>query len=281
MSTPAVAFYDTQAREGGVPQHASAIEPVRRFNNWVKDRIINEAMTELVRVTTKNGGRIDTLDLACGRGGDMGKWARAIGRVHAPRLSVTFMDASTESLKEAHRRATDLKVRFAPAYVHGDMVAAWPTHRVPLAPRFHFVSCQFALHYAFATPQTAQATLNHIAAVMLPRMPFVCTVPNAHRVRALAMTQCAARQHMSITPSATNPRAYTFWLRDAVDHVEEYYVEDMELISCAATVGLTLASRKSFAQFAEDYNFPVAPPEVPEGMRAIVDLYDVWVFVKL
>jgi len=48
--------------------------------------------------------------------------------------------------------------------------------------RFHMVSCQFALHYAFASQCSANTFFRTVAAALLPGYYFIATLPNAPQV---------------------------------------------------------------------------------------------------
>lgn len=61
------AHYNARPDEGHSARSRSAILHLRTFNNWIK----NVMMKEFAR-----GRNLRVLDLACGKGGDLGKWNR-------------------------------------------------------------------------------------------------------------------------------------------------------------------------------------------------------------
>ncbi|KAK7249737.1 mRNA (guanine-N7-)-methyltransferase [Aureococcus anophagefferens] len=67
----AASFYNTLKRDRGT-QHETRIYHMRRFNNWVKSELIRKAAARAAP-----GGPLSVLDLACGKGGDLSKWANA------------------------------------------------------------------------------------------------------------------------------------------------------------------------------------------------------------
>ncbi|CAI5475474.1 unnamed protein product [Closterium sp. Yama58-4] len=135
------------------------------------------------------GARV--LDLACGKGGDLTKWARvnvgfylgvdvAEGSVH---------DAMARYNGDSHRSfaggdgadSDRRQMRFPAKLACADCFGvALDRELLPWAP-FDICSTQFALHYSFETEQRARCGLRNIAALLRPAGGmFIGTIPDAN-----------------------------------------------------------------------------------------------------
>ena len=120
------------------------------------------------------------LDLACGRGGDVSKWAALGARRY------TGVDIAEEALRVARQRYAHL--RLDQRYLCRDMIAF-------RSPHLHdMISIQFAMHYAGATQARLRALWTALAAQLAPGEDsrIVCTFPDAHALARAALT--AARR---------------------------------------------------------------------------------------
>jgi mRNA (guanine-N7-)-methyltransferase len=63
-------FYDAQqgAVNEAAREHSETIF-LKKFNNFIKTLLI-------IQFSRQSGGGLSVLDLCCGRGGDLGKWAQ-------------------------------------------------------------------------------------------------------------------------------------------------------------------------------------------------------------
>jgi mRNA (guanine-N7-)-methyltransferase len=268
-------FYDSKADEAHADsakaRQLSPIIALRQFNNWVKACLIHE-------YTPFPGAHV--LDLAGGKGGDLQKWWNSCVR------SMTLVDFSPKSVDEAKRRFEHLKkvegLRFEADFVVGDCRRL---DQLPLKrSQFHTISCQFALHYLFASEEDAQATINGIGARLVQGGCFIGTIPSARRLkdrREGAGGNEFGNAHYKVT--FKSPECYTFWLEDAVDSQDEYLVPPAMLVQLANKAGMRLITMQSFDTFRSKHGLKFTrmhPKELSPELDEIFMLYDVFVFQK-
>lgn len=226
----------------------SDILALRELNNWVKSELI----LACVRLNDF------VLDLACGKGGDLPKWKEA--RVGA----YCGVDVALRSVRSDARSRYNLgKHKFPAALFVADCFGAdLPRALLPAFGTFDVVSCQFALHYAFATEARARRAIANVAALLRPGGVFVGTTADADAlVRKLRAARGArfGNDVYSVSfgaggkvfPSERGPfgHAYSFTLSESVDGVEEYLVHQPTLVALAAGEGLTLRLWSNFHAF--------------------------------
>ena len=174
-----------------------------------------------------HGGRLRVVDVACGRGGDAGKFGEREGNVEW----YLGVDASAPAAAEARRRAYEERVRCASIAV-GDGVDAFPACECGAA---NLVTCFFALHYIATSEERADALLARVAAALGPGGIFAgCAVDE----RALPAG----------VPRAWGAR-YTFQLPQLIESTEECCVPWAAFAALAAERGLHVAFRRSFDKF--------------------------------
>ena len=86
------------------PERCADLEPAHRYNNYVKNCLIQDYM--------KQGAQV--LDLACGRGGDLKKFRENKAG------SYYGLDAVPERIEEARERHRSAKCMFAAVFEVGD-----------------------------------------------------------------------------------------------------------------------------------------------------------------
>ena len=281
----------------------SDILHVRNLHNWIKSVLIGRHL--------RPGAAV--LDLACGKGGDMQKFRvgecatycgvdialqsvrDAVGRYNGcngrPGMPFTghfaaadFCDARLSSvlppgvtyqasLSLPISRSPSLAPRLSPLFPTRDSVStrdAFPLHISQL------VSCQFAVHYAFATEARAEAMLANVASQLEPGGFFVGTTPDANvlvsRLRAApelsfgnGRYQVAFNaRHSSKRFDAAAPFGigYRFSLNEAVDDCEEYLVHLPAFERLARKHGLQLLFANNFTDFFAQVRRPL-PSELP------------------
>jgi len=77
----------------------------RRLNNWIKEIVMQAAVGALVRVHPGRKTALAVLDLAGGRGGDVGKFQRCVERAGTALKAYGAADVSEASVAEARARA--------------------------------------------------------------------------------------------------------------------------------------------------------------------------------
>ncbi|KAI9566486.1 mRNA capping enzyme-domain-containing protein [Boletus coccyginus] len=255
--------------EVGVKQRMeSPIIGLKYFNNWVKSvlitRFAHPALTS-APVTQSSGpgrGRGKVLDLGCGKGGDLTKWAKAQVR------ELVCADIADVSVTQARERWQGMPFpKFDAAFAAIDcytepLSKAFPLER--LAQPFDVVSMQFCMHYAFETSQKARCMLRNVSQYLRKGGVFLGTIPNADQL---------LERLDALPPSATNlsfgnavyrirfedrqsrplfGHRYYFFLKDAVEDVPEYIVDWDNFVGLAAEYSLYPIYKEEFHQiFAE------------------------------
>ena len=154
---------------------------MRQYHNRVKEHVIRKAAALcLPEPTQSNKGTstLHVLDLACGRGGDLHKWAKTGCD------NYMGIDISDELLAEAKSRARDMKTkypRFHPDFQHADL-----RHEPIVYDMGHrtsdIVSCQFALHYFYETEEAFNNFSGVIKRTLRPGGVFIASLFDGYRV---------------------------------------------------------------------------------------------------
>jgi mRNA (guanine-N7-)-methyltransferase len=247
--------YSGRQQQSAAERAQSVTIGLKSFNNWLK--------TVLLNLYCRRSDFV--LDLCSGKGGDLTKWTRL--RVGA----VVFADVASESVKHSLERYLQMrssrKCDFPAFFVDADCSQANLFSLHPAMQRFtqfghfDFVSCQFALHYAFETEARARALVRNAASRLRPGGHFVCTVPNAHLIvkrlrstRGLSYGNELYRIRVEAPKNVAGPlpafgAEYFFTLIDAVEDCPEYLVHPAVLESIAADYGLELVLHQPFDEF--------------------------------
>jgi mRNA (guanine-N7-)-methyltransferase len=207
-------------------------------------------------------GRGKVLDLGCGKGGDLTKWAKA--RVK----ELVCADIADISVTQARERwQTMPHPRFDAAFAAIDcytepLSKAFPPER--LAQPFDVVSMQFCMHYAFETSQKARCMLRNVSDYLRKGGVFLGTIPNADQLleRLDALPPSAtdlsfgnAVYRIRFEDRQSRPlfgHRYYFFLNDAVEDVPEYIVDWDNFVGLAAEYSLYPIYKEEFHQiFAE------------------------------
>lgn len=193
------------------------------LNNWAKASLIREAVRAM---RPPRVAPYALLDLAGGRGGDIGKWA------HVPLRSYTLLDAAPEAVAEARSRAARLPSGIPFLGLVGD--ARTPCAAGASGP-YDIVSCQFALNYLAPRGARLTALFETWDALLAPGAAIVLTYANWDAL-AEARTGGGTGAPFRVThpgwdaggtaPAPTSiaprPTSYVFSLPPAVSHLREY-----------------------------------------------------------
>ncbi|CAI5460914.1 unnamed protein product [Closterium sp. Yama58-4] len=253
-------------------REASPIIHLKKLNNWIK--------SVLIRLHTHPARGARVLDLACGKGGDLTKWARVNVGFY---LGVDVAEGSVHNAMaryngDSHRSfaggggARDegdgdrRQMRFPAKLACADCFGV-PLDRelLPWAP-FDICSTQFALHYSFETEQRARCGLRNIAALLRPGGKFIGTIPDAnvlvHKLRAspnlrfgnsvYSIEFAAEFADKKFPCSRPYGIRYEFRLEDAVD-CPEWLVPFAFLQRLAAEYGLQVLYHANFHQFIKTH----------------------------
>lgn len=178
-------FYNKLKRNATSDRAESMLFHMRAMNNWVKSILIADF--------SKRGDCV--LDLACGKGGDLMKWAK---RGFAKYVGV---DIAQKSLEDAVDRFSnnnqnrELNVMF----VQGDLGAVsltdqelacwsrddptWRTRKTNLTPAsFNVVSMQFSFHYMFGDEARASQFFHTLHSLLVDGGVFIATTVDPNMV---------------------------------------------------------------------------------------------------
>ena len=188
----------------------SKIKGLRSLNNWIKSTLIQKFSRPEFPVHD-----LRVLDIACGKGGDLGKWEKA---PQVPRLYVGCDIASVsidqarqryaESQRDSRRNNYGRYARGPPMqaefYVHDafarSLVEVPPVRAIGFNPNagpgpgiiqggmmtggFDVVSIMFALHYSFETEALAKGMLKNIAGALKKGGRLIGVMPNSDVISA-------------------------------------------------------------------------------------------------
>ncbi|KAI9284149.1 guanine-N(7)-methyltransferase domain-containing protein [Umbelopsis sp. AD052] len=245
--------YNARPEVGVEKRQQSSIIRLRSFNNWVKSVLISRHVRQDATV----------LDMGCGKGGDLQKWAR--GRI-GYLVGTDIAEVSLSQMKERYQtmRNARFKAEFIPLDSYSELLAP------RLAPniRFDLVSMQFCMHYSFESEKKARTMLQNVTANLAEGGWFIGTIPDANwiikKVRTMPKGQHEIGNHVysikfedikdtddgnkvGFTPFGCK---YWFHLTDAVD-CPEYIVPFPTFQSLAEEYGLELKFKQNFHQFFE------------------------------
>ncbi|ODQ77410.1 hypothetical protein BABINDRAFT_163654 [Babjeviella inositovora NRRL Y-12698] len=262
-------------------RNLSPIIKMRNFNNAIKYILINTYAAANNRV----------LELGCGKGGDLNKYAMARIR------QFVGIDISDASIVEAIKRYKNLRQKpFEAFFATGDCFSL----TVPeiLTPNFgldqiqypfDMVSMQFCLHYSFESEAKARRMLENVSKCLKTGGFFIGTIPDSDFIKAKL-----ARNHVKKVanknkfgnsiysvefeedvPADGNfgkiyGNKYTYFLKDAVDNVPEYIVPFNAFRALAEDYNLEMRYRGSFTELYKERIpewFHRLSPKIIEGMK--------------
>ncbi|KAJ1844076.1 mRNA cap guanine-N7 methyltransferase [Coemansia sp. RSA 2703] len=235
--------YNTRIELGIEGRMHTKITGLRTFNNWVKTVLINENTTPGCKV----------LDLGCGKGGDLRKWAFArIGQY-------VGMDIAQVSVSQAENRYNDLyQPPFTASFFSQDCYGE-PLEKTirPLDYQADVVSTQFCLHYAFESEAKVKQMLHNVSSHLKSGGKFILTIPNANWLVKMMRAKNSTTFGNSVyqvkfaqsEPITEYGFAYDFTLDEAVEDCTEYLVHMPTFVSLAETYGLKLVYNRNFHHF--------------------------------
>ena len=220
--------YDDVATDIHRQKHQASTSKLRKYNNMVKRALINKAVAKYRRHNS-NCWRIRVLDIACGKGGDLGKW------MHHNDVEYYGFDASAKSIggntrDNANARAS--KYRKQGRFIRFENLDArrhisWSKL---FQTRFHIISCQFALHYFFTTEKLGNMFFKRVSDALEPGGIFIATFSNASEVlRHLYFGKTGLPDYCKVTPmvpyhNGSEPIPYKFYLKGSVPNITEHAV---------------------------------------------------------
>ncbi|KAK7015033.1 mRNA cap guanine-N7 methyltransferase [Favolaschia claudopus] len=275
-----VQHYNARPDVGVAQRETSPIIGLKSFNNWVKSVLISRFAHPALaasKVTVSRGtgraasSRGKVLDMGCGKGGDLTKWAKArVAEVLAVDIASVSVDQARARWQQMRAPTFDASFAALDCYTEPLSKAFSPAK---LGTPFDVVSMQFCMHYAFESIQKARCMLENVSRWLRPGGTFLGTIPNAEQLLqnldslppdATDLTfgndvykiRFEKRRHKSMFG-----HKYWFYLQDAVDDVPEYIVVWDNFVQMAAEYGLHLKFREEFHDvFSEHREHPEFGP---------------------
>ncbi|PIA13607.1 guanine-N(7)-methyltransferase [Coemansia reversa NRRL 1564] len=266
-SAAQVAEHYNQRRQLGVQGRMhTKITGLRLFNNWIK--------SIMIRKFAYTGCRV--LDLGCGKGGDLRKWAIAgiseyIG-----------MDIAQTSVLQAQKRFEEMRNTQFSAHFFAQDCYADPLENTmrPSDYQADVISAQFCLHYAFETEKKARQMMHNVSSHLADGGVFICTIPNANwLVKRLKANHDGTRSFgntvycVDFAEDASRIKrfgtAYAFTLDEAVEDCTEYLVHMPTFIELAKEHGLELEYCRDFHNLFADHTNDHSSVELLRRMRVV------------
>ncbi|KAI9316387.1 guanine-N(7)-methyltransferase domain-containing protein, partial [Dichotomocladium elegans] len=236
--------YNDRPDVGREKRKESRIIRLRSFNNWVKSTLIRNHVRQ----------RQTVLDMGCGKGGDLIKFAKA--RIKHL-VAADIADVSLEQMKERYRGMR--RPAFTADFIAMDCYSERLAPRLRPGLEFDAVSMQFCMHYAFESEAKAKIMLENVSSRLRRGGRFIGTVPDSNWIVKRLKEQPAdvmrfgnSIYHIDFTGNLKNKEQiarfgcrYMFHLVDAVD-CPEYLVHWGTFEQMAKSYGLRLIFREDF-----------------------------------
>lgn len=220
-----MSVYDTVQNQTRRERAQGPLYSLKKYHNSVK--------RDVLCTYTCAGDTL--LDLGCGRGGDLQKWAH-LSHVHG-------IDISCRSIEEAQRRCSNPQIRFTCADVR--------THQIE--GRYDAVSTMFCLHYFFESEPILRHVVSGISRALRFRKYWCGCCLNSTKVQEWIASQRIS-DHLRIEPGQTfskpGPcgREYTYSLDNTVTQGTsiEYLIDFDFLKDIALEYGLYCVECQTF-----------------------------------
>lgn len=272
--------YDARPEVERAMRQESPIIGLKNFNNWIKSvlfanfchpALATSNVVQHPRPGAKKApiSRGKVLDMGCGKGGDLNKWAKA-------RISeYVGLDVASISVDQARQRYESFRgsrfdATFAACDCYGVSIST-ALDPSKLTTPFDVVSMQFCMHYAFETEERARCMLDNVSRWLRSGGVFVGTIPNSGQLLSRlrdSPNHSFGNRIYNISTDTPVPSdgelpkfgfRYVFWLKDAVENVPEFLVLWENFVRLAEEYQLVLRYRKEFhdiyTEFSEHSEF--------------------------
>ena len=280
--------YDDVATDNQRRQHQESTKRLREYNNMVKRSLINRAM-RMLHAKNQFLWKVAVLDVACGKGGDLGKW------MHHKEVDYVGFDASVKSIEGGkvvgedgrtrdmrdHARARAKKYQQRGRSVRFEVLDArrhltWTKF---FDKKFHIVSCQFALHYFFTTERQGHMFFKRVADALMPGGIFIATMSNATQImRHMYFGESGLPDYCNVTPIVPyrddgEPIPYCFFLKGSVPNIVEHAVRLRTLDKALLFNNMEVPSGRHVGSFSTYEYGNAAFPSLNAHERAVANLY--------
>lgn len=277
--------YDRQAKEQRSQRLKSRIIQLRRSNNQVKRRLIDENLSQIAaKINDEQRDDLYVLDVGCGKGGDLAKYGEWCNQ-NQTTVHLFGIDLSNDCIAEAHLRYAQNKNRWPllhATFAVADFCAAdrggWPDEW-PIA--YDLISMQFTVHYAFAAVSMLRRLLDNVArasawphctvigstvdyGTVVRRLSNSCTVDDnaqaltvGNDVYEMCMPQADVAKLCARASGSPYVGifgvGYDMYLHDCVDHCREYLVDRDALCDLLQHIGFQCVLWQRFDEFNPDH----------------------------
>ncbi|KAJ7550777.1 hypothetical protein O6H91_07G117800 [Diphasiastrum complanatum] len=262
--------YSARSNQSREERESSPIIHLKKLNNWIK--------SVLIKLYVQRGDSV--LDLACGKGGDLIKYDKAMVGHYVG------VDIASGSIEDARTRYNNRRQRlsFPARLICADCYEVSLEKVLKDDAPFDVCSCQFALHYSWSTEERARKAFSNVSSLLRPGGYFIGTMPDSN-VIVRKLREADGLQYGNNVYSikfddsfiekqfqASKPFGiqYHFKLEDAVD-CPEWLVPFLKLKSLAEQYNLELVMKKNFHEFVHEY---LQQPNFDELMRKLGPLGD-------
>jgi SAM-dependent methyltransferase len=202
--------YDRQERQ--------TLEQRRKDPNIAIRSLMNDAKTKLISQSTR--ARDVVLDLGCGNGGDINKFA-VCGVAQ-----YDGYDISKSSVEEANRRCVTVQTRQECKLnvAVGDFTdrSFWSSFR---SRTYHVINSQMSFHYAWENFKDARRMVEEIARILKPGGYWIGSCLNADAIRALVKQGHTFRNKVfEIERSRSHENEYRVTVGDRIKQCREWMV---------------------------------------------------------
>nr|XP_039270896.1 mRNA cap guanine-N7 methyltransferase-like [Styela clava] len=254
-SSNVVARHYNQLPESGLRQRKqSKIYFMRNFNNWVKSVLMKTFQIRLETEGQRSG--IVALDVGCGKGGDLLKWAK--GNVN----KVICTDLAATSIEQCKDRYGSNKQKARGRIFDAEFIVA-DSSREKLSDlfddpgqMFDLVSIQFVVHYSFESESQANRMIQNCCERLRKGGYFIGTTVNSKELRRRldeSENNSFGNSVYSVSFSSKDKfndfgHTYNFHLDGVVD-CPEYVASRENLENIAKKFGMRLVLWKTFSDF--------------------------------
>ncbi|KAJ6623431.1 mRNA capping enzyme-domain-containing protein [Mycena sp. CBHHK59/15] len=262
-STLSHAAYNARPEVGVTQREGSPIIGLKNFNNWVKSvlitRFAHPALAASKVVGQGRGPRAPKgkiLDMGCGKGGDLTKWAKArVAEVIAVDIAAVSIDQARSRWQQLRGPSFDATFAALDCYTEPLSKAFTPAK---LSQPFDVVSMQFCMHYAFESVHKARCMLDNVSRWLRPGGSFIGTIPNAEQLLQNLESVPDDAEDLTFGNDVYKIRfedrvhkpvfghKYWFFLQDAVENVPEYIVKWDNFVQMAADYNLYPIYKEEF-----------------------------------
>jgi mRNA (guanine-N7-)-methyltransferase len=248
----------------------SAIINLRSFHNWIKSQTILDAANYLRNTHSVND--IKLLDLAVGKGGDMWKWHNAkINNV----VGIDIDDNSINGENGAKDRYKRFRFRGGKNYSFHVFDLSNPKNipkidKIIGDKKFNIISCQFALHYFFRSPEALNTFMTIATKYMDKHAFFVGTTMDGNLIKKMfdkhgILIEKDLYYFEKMDDSSHKDTAYNNTYKVALGQKEgevhyfsekasiEYMVDIEELKEVCKKYGLIFAGQQNFEEWYKNY----------------------------